>query len=210
MQDARAGEALRWIFRCATAPRWWPSATPTAWSWPVTGVPPRETYRPPGYGEGLPRRSPFGGRHRRGCRSGCGDGQALPDPARALREGGGGLVEPGGQGEPARRRWCASTFPWPCRASWSSRSTLASTSPGRGANLHLRRNGRPLRGGRPRGDRVGWARRADHDQVGMARATSGVTRGSSSPCAPCTKRPTRTRPRAGPTWSAASSRWWPR
>ena len=43
--------------------------------------------RAPGHREGLPGRPPLGRRHRRRGRSGHGDGQALPAPARALREG---------------------------------------------------------------------------------------------------------------------------
>ncbi|CAA9258494.1 MAG: Proteasome subunit beta, bacterial, partial [uncultured Acidimicrobiales bacterium] len=60
-----------------------------------------EPHQPPHDGEGVPRRPPLGGGDRRGGGPGDGHGQALPAPARALREGRGRRAEPRGQGEPA-------------------------------------------------------------------------------------------------------------
>ena len=56
------------------------------------------------------------------------DGPALPGPARALREGRGRAAEPRGQGQPARADGARPTCPPRCRASWSSRSSPATTS----------------------------------------------------------------------------------
>ena len=113
-------------------------------------------HRPSRHGEGLSRRPALGGGHRRRGRSRRRDGQALPDPARALREGGRGGAEPRGQGQPARARWCASTSPWPCRDSWSCPCSAGyDVRLGAGPHLHLRRHGWALRRGRPRRHRVG-------------------------------------------------------
>ena len=59
----------------------------------------------------------------------------------------GTVAQPRGQGQPARRRWCAATCPPPCRASSSCRSSPATTQRrGDGPALQLRRHRRPLRG----------------------------------------------------------------
>ena len=195
----------------ATAPPWSPCASPTAWSWPATAGPPRATHRPPGHGEGLPGRPLLGGGHRRGRRLRRGDGPPLPDPARALREGRGGRAL-AWRGRPTSwARWCASTCPWPCRAWPSSRCSPATTcARGTGPHLHLRRHRRPLRGGRLPGDRLGRARRPHHHQARLPRRACRGRGGRAGHRAPSTRRPTRTRPPAGPTSSGASSRWWPR
>ena len=62
----------------------------------------RQPHPPPHHGEGVPGRPPLRGRHRRRRRPGHGDGEALPAPARALREGRGQRPQPRGQGQPAR------------------------------------------------------------------------------------------------------------
>ena len=97
--------------RCCATPAQWrsptarpssPSATPTAWSWPATGGPPRATPSPtapwrrssrPTATPAWPSPAPPARRSR---------WSALPDRARALREGRGHRPQPRGQGQPAR------------------------------------------------------------------------------------------------------------
>ena len=83
-------------------------------------------------------------------------------------------------------------------------------APRRGADLHLRRHRRALRGDRLTRPRVGGSRRPHHDQARLARPTSAATRRSSWRSGPCTRRPTRTPPPVVPTSCGASSPWWRR
>jgi hypothetical protein len=75
--------------------------SPTAWSWPATDGPPRSPDQPPHDREGLPGRPLVRRGDRRRRRPGHRDGQAVPAPARALREGRGQAAQPRGQGQPA-------------------------------------------------------------------------------------------------------------
>ena len=92
--------------------------------------PPRhhgQHHRPPGHGEGLPGRPPFGGGDRRLGGNGRRDGPPLPGAARALREGRGHGRSPSRARPTSWPRWCASTCPWPCRGSPWCRSSPATT-----------------------------------------------------------------------------------
>ena len=126
-------------------------------------------HRPPRHGEGLSRRPALGRRHRRGGRTGGGDGQALPDPARALREGRGRGPQPRGQGQPAGPD--GARAPPHGHAGPRGGAAVLRLRPARrrGADLHLRRHRRALRRGRPRRHRIGRARRPDHHQARVAR-----------------------------------------
>ena len=162
----------------ATAPPWWPCATPTAWSWPATAGPPR--------GNAIAHRAmekvfpadrfsavAIAGAAGHGRR----DGPALPDPARALREGRGRRPQPRGQGQPARPRWCASTCPWPCRASPWSRSSPASTWPaGPGRIFTYDVTGGHYEETDLQRHRLGRARRPHHHQARLPRGP-GTRRG---------------------------------
>ena len=91
----------------------------------------RQPHQPPHDGEGLPGRPPQRRRHRRRGRPGHGDGQALPAPARALREGRGHAAQPRGQGQPAL-------------ADGAQQPARGDAGPGRRAALRrLRRAARP-------------------------------------------------------------------
>ena len=70
---------------------------------------------------------------------------------------------------------------------------------GHGPDLHLRRHRRPLRGDRAQRHRVGWPRRPHHHQAGLPGRDWRATRPWSWPSSRSTRRPTRTRPPAGPT-----------
>ena len=58
---------------------------------------------------------------------GHGDGEAVPAPARALREGRRGRPSAWRAKPTSCRRWSGRTWPWPCRASSSCRSSPATT-----------------------------------------------------------------------------------
>ena len=61
------------------------------------------------------------------------DGPALPDPARALREGRGRRRSASRARPTSWARWCASTCPWPCRAwSWCRCSPATTSARGTG------------------------------------------------------------------------------
>ena len=66
-------------------------------------------------------------RHRRRRRAGHRDGEAVPAPARALREGRGHAPSASRARPTSSARWCAATCPRPCRASPSCRSSPATT-----------------------------------------------------------------------------------
>lgn len=163
--------------------------------------------QPPAHGQGLSRRPPLRGRHRR-RRAGRRDGQALPAlSAGALREGRGRAaswrqgqpVEPDGAGQPA---------PPPCRA-WPNSPLLFAGfdlgSPDR-SPVRVRRHRRPLRGERPRQHRLRLPARRHRGGL-EARPPGGAV--DLAPQGASSRPPTRIPPPAGPTWSGASTRPWP-
>jgi hypothetical protein len=184
----------------------WRSATPTASSWPATAGPPPATSSatarsrrssPPTATPAWPSPAPP---------AGGGDGEALPAPARALREGRGHAAQPRGQGQPAV----------PDGAQPPARRHAG---PRRGAALrrlrHRRRAGRlfqyDVTGGRYEEQnhaatgsgslhagtvvKLGW-------REGLDRTDAAP---STSPSPPSSRPPTRTPPPAAPTWSGAST-----
>ena len=80
----------------------------------------------------------------------------------------------------------------------------------RGPHLHLRRHRRALRGDRltPPRARAGATPAPPSSSAGAP--SLGRDDGVELAVGPCTRRPTRTRPPAGPTSSGASTPWWPR
>ena len=91
-----------------------------------------QPHQPPHDGEGAAGRPLQRRGHRRRGRSGHGDGEALPAPARALREGRGRHAQPRGQGQPALDDGPRATCRRPCRAWWWCRSSPATTPAGSG------------------------------------------------------------------------------
>ena len=84
--------------------------------------------RQPPHREGLRRRRAVGRRDRR-CRGPGGrDGAPVPGPAAALREGRGRAALASRARRTSSRRWCGRTCPPRCRASWSCRSSPATTT----------------------------------------------------------------------------------
>ena len=187
-----------------------PCASPTAWSWPATGGRRRQPDQPPLDGEGRPGRPPQRCRDRRGGRPGDGDGPAVPAPARALREGRGHLAQPRGQGQPAvddGPRQPAGGDAGPRRRADLRRLRPA---PGHRAAVGLRRHRRPLRGARLRRHRLGQPARRHRHQARLPRRPRPRRRRSTWPAGRCGRPPTPTRPPAGPTRCAASTRSSPR
>ena len=115
----------------------------------------RQPHQPPHDGEGVPRRPPLGRRHRRRRRPGHRDGQAVPAPARALREGRGRPAVAWRARPTSSPRWSAATCPPPCRASRSCPLFAGyDTTPRHRPALRVRRHRRPLRGERLRRHRL--------------------------------------------------------
>ena len=165
--------------------------------------------QPPHHREGVPGRPLVRRGHRRRGRPGHGDGEALPAPARALREGRGRAPQPRGQGQPARPDGAqppAGRDAGPRRRAAVRR--LRHPPAGRPA-VPVRRHRWALRGERLRRHRLRQPPRRHGREARLPRGPRPRRRSSTSRCRRCSRRPTRTPPPAAPTWSAASSRSWP-
>ncbi len=136
------------------------------------------------------------------------DGPALPDPARALREGRRHASQPRGQGEPARPDGARATCPWRCRASSSCPCSPATTcARKRAASSPTTSPAAATR--RPTSTPPAPAGATPRHRSSSASARLAATRRSSWPWQRSTRPPTRTPPPAGRTRSGASTRSWP-
>ena len=128
-----------------------------------------QLHQPPVDREGVPRRPLVRRGHRRGGRAGDGDGEAVPTPARALREGRRRTAQPGGQGQPAG---ADGAQPPAGRHAGAGRGAavrrLRPPSPS-GAPLPVRRHRRALRGGRLRHVGLGRPPRGHRGQARLPR-----------------------------------------
>ena len=149
--------------------------------------------------EGVRRRRPLRRRHRRRRRPGRRAGQALPGPARALREDRGRDPVARGQGQPARPARAGQ----PARGDAGLRGRAAlrglRRAPRPGPRLQLRRHRRQVRGSRLPDQRLGRRPRPQLDQGHLARGHHPRRGRSTSRSGRCSPPPTRTPPPADPT-----------
>ena len=156
-------------------------------------------HRPPVDARRCSRRPLLGRGHRRCGRPRRRDGPALPDPARALREGGGGGPQPRGQGQPARSDGAGAPAHGHAGPGRGPSVRRLRPGPPDGPHLHLRRDRWSLRGDRAQRHRIRRAGRPDHHQTRLPGGDGTATRRWSWPSRPSTRRPTRTRPPGDPT-----------
>ena len=165
------------------------------------------TRSPPPHREGVPGRRLLRRRHRRRGRAGDRDGEAVPGPARALREGRGRRAQPRGQGQPARPDGARQ----PARRDAGLR--------GRAAVRRLRHRAAAAAACSSTTSPAAATRRRDYQatgsgsihagnwiKVGLARGHAPRRGRRPRPSGRCSRRPTRTPPPAAPTSCAASSR----
>ncbi len=109
-----------------------------------------QPHQPPVDREGVPGRPALRRRHRRRGGPGHRDGQAVPAPARALREGRGRGAQPRGQGQPARADGAQPPAGGHAGPRGGAPVRRLRRPPRRGPALPVRRHRRPLRGARDR------------------------------------------------------------
>ena len=128
------------------------------------------------------------------------DGPALPDRSSSTTRRSRASRSRSRARPTSSRRWSGPTCPPRCRASWSCRSSPATTTAASaGRRLQLRRHRRQVRGSRLPGQRLRRRPRPQLDQGRLARGHEPPTRPSTSRSGRCSRPPTRTSPPAGPT-----------
>ena len=196
--------------RCRTARRWSRCATPTAWSWPATGGPPRATPSPTARMEKVFPADRYSAVAIAGAAGPAIEMVRLFQTQLEHYEKVEGVgAQPRGQGQPARPDGARAPPDGDAGPRRGPAVRRLRPAPADRADLHLRRHRRALRGDRLPRHRLGRPRRPDDDQARLPRRAWPATRPSSWPSRRSTRRPTRTRPPAAPTWSGASTRWWP-
>ena len=165
-----------------TAPPSSRSATPAAWSWPATGAPPRATRSPAAASRRCSPADDFSGVAIAGAAGPAVEMVKLFQVQLEHYEKIEGEMLSASRARPtSSASWCGPTCPRRCRASWSCRSSPATTQR-RDARprVQLRRHRRPVRGSRLPGQRLGRRPRPQLDQGRLARGHDRRRRRSTS------------------------------